>query len=577
MPVLAPDRETVLAELGRILSWPEVARSPQLGRFLDYIVRRTLDGDEQAIKAYSIAVDVFGRSTEFDPQADPIVRVQARRLRALLEQYYDTAGAGNTLRITLPVGRYVPEFSSPKAGVEPDRGTALVVAAQDTRIGWPSGLTRSWLALLLVAVGLAALGYGLASWEPRQRAPARPPAAEEPSIAIMEFQDLAGAGGNRPVVAGLALELVTDLEAFEDIDARYGGEDAEGAPERKPSDFMLTGIVRRAEQAVQYSAILTETVSGAVVWSRTIAVDEVAATQAEELDAISRALSLVLGSPRGPLHLPARRLLQAGQPIGDLATDYICHLSFDIYREAATAANGERAVACYAALPESSRQAPTGLAALASLLAEQAVGAEPPELSDEDRVRISGTMLARAINVAPLSGFVWEQQARWLEGQGRIDAASAAYASSLQLNPANAEALAALARLKALQGDLVQAEPLSNEVMSGSPMPPAWYFGVPALLALHQGRLSAAISNAQTYASADPELGSVLAVTAAWQSDNSRVVNRYLPQVLEVASFKTAGILPRLRKRIGDTALLAQIGSSLSAAGVPQRALTEPF
>lgn len=577
MPVIAPDRETVLAELGRILSWPEVARSQQLGRFLDYIVRRTLDGDEQAIKAYSIAVDVFGRSPEFDPQADPIVRVQARRLGALLEQYYKTVGAGDAVRITLPVGRYVPEFGYPRAAAEPERGTALVVTPRARRWGWPAGLTRSWLALLLIAIGIAALGYGLAGWEPRQRATARTLVADEPSITIMEFQDLAGVGGNRPMVAGLALELVTDLEAFEDIDARYGGEDAEAAPERRPSDFMLTGIVRRAEQAVQYSAILTEAVSGAVVWSRTIAVDEVAATRAEELDTISRALSLVLGSPRGPLHLPARRLLQGSEPIGELATDYICHLSFDIYREAATAANGERAVACFAALSESNRTAPAGLAALASLLAERAINAGPPDLSDEDRVRIAGTMLTRAIDVAPLSGFVWEQQARWLEGQGKIDAASAAYASSLQLNPANAEALAACARLKALQGDLAQAEPLSNEVMTGSPMPPAWYFGVPALLALHQGRLSAAISNAQIYASADPELGPVLAVTAAWLSNNSRVVNRYLPQVLEVASFKTAGILAQLRKRIGDTALLAQIGTSLSAAGVPQGSLINPF
>ena len=90
----APQSEAILTALERLLAWPEIARSPQLGRFLAYIVQRTLDGNEQAIKAYSIAVDVFGRPADFDPQADPIVRVQARRLRALLDDYYSGPGIG---------------------------------------------------------------------------------------------------------------------------------------------------------------------------------------------------------------------------------------------------------------------------------------------------------------------------------------------------------------------------------------------------------------------------------------------------------------------------------------------------
>ena len=51
----ASQREAILTALERLLAWPEIARSPQLGRFLDYIVRRTLEGNEASIKAYSIA------------------------------------------------------------------------------------------------------------------------------------------------------------------------------------------------------------------------------------------------------------------------------------------------------------------------------------------------------------------------------------------------------------------------------------------------------------------------------------------------------------------------------------------
>ena len=576
MPAAAPDREAVLAALDRILAWPEMARSPQLGRFLDYIVRRTLQGDEQAIKAYSIAVDVFGRAPDFDPQADPIVRVQARRLRGLLDQYYASAGIAEAVRITLPTGRYVPDFCIVAKGGDVVDATVAPEAAAPTVERQLGGITLSWFSLLVIALGIVALGYALSTMAPTERSPA-PLQGNGPSITIVEFQDLAE-DGDAPAVAGLALELVTDLDAFENIDARYGGAPSMVTPaDEPPSDFVLTGIVRRANQAVQYSAILTETASGAVVWSRTIAVDEKRAMQPDGLDEISQTLSLVLGSPRGPLHQPARRALSAEEPAGARATLYLCHVLFDLYREAATTAGGARAAACFAGLAETERQAPTALAASASLMAEGIVAPDAPALESEGRWRISGTNLQRAAELAPLSAFVWEQQGRWFELQGQVEAASAAYASSIQLNPANADALAAAARLMALQGHLSEAEPLATEAVAGSPMPPPWYFAVPTLSALHENQLQMAIANAQTYATADPELGSVLAVVAASEAGNAGVVSRYLPQVLEIAAFRASGILPQLRKRIGDAALLNQIGVVLTTAGVPKAALEGPF
>jgi TolB-like protein len=562
--------------LDRALGWPEIARSQQLGRFLDYIVRRTLEGDEQAIKAYSIAVDVFGRAADFDPQVDPIVRVQARRLRSLLEQYYDSAGSADAVRITLPVGRYVPMFECIGADRTVDitaAPDAIAPAAMPT--ARPRGhVTLSWFTLLIVTLGIAALAYSLSTLEPRREQPSAA-VLSGPSITIVEFQDLSGAG-SRPVVAGLALELVTDLNAFEDIDARYGGGEAMTVP-ATASDFVLTGIVRRADQAVQYSAILTETASGAVVWSRTIPVSEQRSLQPDALDEMSQTLSLVLGSPRGPLHMPARKALSRGMPAAGVPTLYLCHVLFDLYRETGTAASGASAATCYDGLSEADRQVPSALAAQASLISEGMVGADAPALEPADRMHIAQASLERATASAPLSAFVWEQEARWLELQGQYREAGSAYASSIQLNPANADALAAVARLMALRGHLAEAEPLAVKAVAGAPMPPAWYFAVPTLLALRDKNYQMAIANAQTYAVADPELGSVLAVAAASAGGNAGVVNRYLPQVLEVAAFRASGVLPRLRERITDTALLDEIAAALTAAGVPQAALNGPF
>lgn len=120
MAASTQQRETILGALEQLLAWPEIARSPQLGKFLDYIVRLKLDGDEQSIKAYSIAVDVLGRPADFDPQSDPIVRVQARRLRTLIDEYYRGPGKDDLVRIALPVGRYVPEFCMAEGSADAD-------------------------------------------------------------------------------------------------------------------------------------------------------------------------------------------------------------------------------------------------------------------------------------------------------------------------------------------------------------------------------------------------------------------------------------------------------------------------
>ena len=97
MAQVSPSQDQVRAALDELLNWSELGRSPQLSRFLKHIVEAKLRGEEANIKAYSIAVDVLGRPPTFDPQLDPIVRVQARRLRGLLQRGGAQAAPGRLL------------------------------------------------------------------------------------------------------------------------------------------------------------------------------------------------------------------------------------------------------------------------------------------------------------------------------------------------------------------------------------------------------------------------------------------------------------------------------------------------
>jgi hypothetical protein len=96
--------------LDRVISSREIVNSERKKRFLKFIVQETLAGNADRIKAYTIAVDVFNRDPSFDPVSDPVVRIEAGRLRRCLEHYYLTEGAMDRLRITIPKGSYVPQF-----------------------------------------------------------------------------------------------------------------------------------------------------------------------------------------------------------------------------------------------------------------------------------------------------------------------------------------------------------------------------------------------------------------------------------------------------------------------------------
>ncbi len=96
--------------LGRLVQSPAFRNAPQLSAFLSYIVSRTLDGHAHEIKGYTIAVEALGRPADFDPVADPIVRVEAGRLRRAIESYYAADGAHDHVRIVVERGSYVPNF-----------------------------------------------------------------------------------------------------------------------------------------------------------------------------------------------------------------------------------------------------------------------------------------------------------------------------------------------------------------------------------------------------------------------------------------------------------------------------------
>jgi Tol biopolymer transport system component len=120
-PGAGADLASIQAQLERILAAGTFATAESLRRFLRFVVERALQGRSGELKEYVLGVEVFDRGEQFDPRLDSIVRVQGRKLRAKLDEYYLGPGKDDPIRIELPKGSYVALIRSRQ---HQDAGTA---------------------------------------------------------------------------------------------------------------------------------------------------------------------------------------------------------------------------------------------------------------------------------------------------------------------------------------------------------------------------------------------------------------------------------------------------------------------
>jgi len=206
-PTLAPlSIETEREELHAVLRSALFVRSPALAHLLTYVCEKAFLGEEDRIKEYSIAVDVFGRSADFEQDSDSIVRVEANRLRKRLAEYYKSDGAGNQLRITIPVGQYVPVFETHLQVSPPETSTSNESAAIPKPGTNQQRAHGFWLILIAVALTLLLAVVALL-WNGRDRnavrvsTPAPTSVAPEPPVGLPVGEELRIlAGSNRGYV-----------------------------------------------------------------------------------------------------------------------------------------------------------------------------------------------------------------------------------------------------------------------------------------------------------------------------------------------------------------------------------------
>jgi hypothetical protein len=158
-------KEAKLEQLERLLESRSLHGSENLKAFLRFVVLKSIENQEGDLKEYTIATEVFGRSKNYDSRSDSVVRVQASRLRAKLQDYYTNEGKDDRVIIDLPKGHYAPVFSfasganGATASIDPPSSMASEAeppaASRDRWWRW----ALAGLAVSTLVLGILALNY----------------------------------------------------------------------------------------------------------------------------------------------------------------------------------------------------------------------------------------------------------------------------------------------------------------------------------------------------------------------------------------------------------------------------------
>lgn len=446
-----PVADSVRHALACILQCPDFDATPRSRRFLTYIVEETLGGRAERIKAFSIATDVFGRGADFDAHADPIVRLEAGRLRRALGQYYQRAGGGDPVIISIPKGAYVPVFQ-PRVEL-----AATPLRSATVRRPFVVG-AAAFLCLLAVAAWF----IGASPWRVDAGAPA------VPRLLVRPFEDLTQSGSSAAFAKGLTHEIVGQVAKFKDIVTVEGRDSDANAAER--ARYELSGSVSLADDKVRLQARILSAEDASVLWAQTYESD----FEPSQVIAIERVIAsqvaTALGQPYGVI-FRADSERSVPQAPDDWAA-YSCTLSYYAYRANIDAKTHpvvrqclEDAVARFPAYA-------TAWALLAQTYIDEIRFGYPidPSMSPASLVRAIAAA-RRAMELDPQNVRALEAEMFTLYFSGQIEASLALGKQALSTNPNDTELRGEYGARLALSGRWEEGCKLITEARERNPGP----------------------------------------------------------------------------------------------------------
>ncbi|HLH87169.1 MAG TPA: hypothetical protein VKX28_01820 [Xanthobacteraceae bacterium] len=569
-----PDASDVRAGLVRVLASNAFRASPQLGAFLRYVVEERLAGRGASLKGYTIGVEALGRDPRFNPQVDPIVRVEATRLRRALERYYADDGSADPVAITLQRGSYVPMFSwrttAPTAPLPPPVATTIS-AVVPAAVHWAPA--RALLAVLffgaLVALaGLIALPrLGRASVDPAAAGAIETPAASRlppgngmPTIYI---EPLRVTGTPKP--DQIAAASLTDK--IRDAFARFDTINVASEP-RFPADaaYRLAGSLEYGETATALRVQLIDTAAGTIAWSRSFDYPAAAADQDAAEDTIVVALTNTLLQSYGVIR--ARdRAHQLAAPGGD--PRYRCMLEAADSLRFLDRSLHDQARTCLERLTTLDPSFAIGFEYLALIYYREDALGLPPRPGDAPALERALRAARHAIELAPASARAYQDLFVVLYARHDVAAAFAAGDKAIALNKYDLITLAEYGGRLIMSGEVERGlDMLRRASAHNGGVLPAWQHYYLFLGNYLAGDVHQAAFHAGQITTDDYPLGLVARAIAANRSGHVDEARRLIDRLIEVQPVWRTDARRLLEKSIYVPQSVDRLLHDLAAAGL---------
>jgi adenylate cyclase len=597
-----PTHDEVRGCLQKLLASGDFNASGRNRRFLSYVVEETVSGRGNRIKAYNIALAALDRGADFDPLADPIVRIEAGRLRRSLEHYYLTAGRADPIRIDIPKGSYAAAFSrvqpdpmasaddqidratpdGPEAPPTPPAAPAVRKAAEASPPpAAPTSRRANRRIPVLAAVALiVAVGIWLGMQQIWNSSGADGGLPRGPKIIVYPFEELGDNPAQAFISRGMTYDIIALLTRFDDLSV-YGPETSFYFADNKElrtnsaiqADFALTGSVLTANGAVRVSAMLADLRTGQNVWSWSNEVpltpSEIRAAQTAIAEHVVRAVA----QPYGTLFERSATEI-AGKPASDLLS-YECVVRFQQYWRVYDAGTYPDLVDCMRATIARDPQYARAYSGLALLYVDAyRFGQRAPDLP-ADPVQQALELANTAISLEPMAsdGYLALSVARWFarDVEGGLEAAK----QGLALNPNNTILIGELGIRYALLARWEESKAMVDRLFALNPRAPTGYRRASFMYAYVHGDYQAALRELMA-AEAPLTLHDYVfrAMTYA-QLGDSRKAKEAVSQILALDPKYGENVRADFRKRNADPTVVRAIVDGLAKAGLPSSPMYE--
>ena len=546
----------IVETLDAILSHKIFSASPKAQDFLRYVITETIAGRADKLTGAKIAQDVYGKDSDFNSIQDSVVRVTARRVRYMLQDYYSQCPTEPKVKISIPKGKYRPHFEYLESQIEQKpteiKNTETTSKSKKAKLFWALGL----LAALLFVTAIGSLSLKIKANSTADKSEI----ASYPSVAIVPFTNQTDNDAYNFLEKGLQKQMTEDLSRFVLIrpiayDGSYESLHAEKPP---VYDYAVTGVMLGVEPEIDVYIKLIDLNKTDVVFEDRV---RRAPGQSQYYDALFNMVTELSGNIAGfegvivkdSLNSIQDKIAAGTDALSDL-TAFECHSLIETLLTTPSPELYKTTYNCTKTLLEKEPENDTLLAAFGWLNYIGATSHESvlrarsikPDINADEGF----AMMEKALKLNP--GNAWAQQVLSAMKFYKGDTQSALKHAELAVieNPADPDNLTWLSVCLAHNGKWDRAMHLAQEALDRNPEPGASYYYTFFLKGLNDNDGATMTSIAKTFTLKESYYAQLYSYLAAIATYDTELVKNLKPQIDKMADRNGGDIMTVIKTRM---------------------------